>query len=113
MSLIVGLGSPHGDDQLGWVVVDRLRPGWPAGITVAKVDGGIGLLASLVGHEAAVVIDAAAPAGRPGTIRSYIWPSAEIGPLHTVEHARIRACRSASVGRDPRPFAKAREHLYH
>ena len=40
MSLIVGLGSPHGDDQLGWVAVDRLRPRLPAGISAHKVRGG-------------------------------------------------------------------------
>ena len=33
MSLIVGLGSPHGDDRLGWVAVDRLRLRLPAGIS--------------------------------------------------------------------------------
>ena len=33
MSLIVGLGSPHGDDQLGWITIDRLRPLLPAGIS--------------------------------------------------------------------------------
>ena len=31
MSLIVGLGSPHGDDQLGWVAIDLLQPRLPAG----------------------------------------------------------------------------------
>ena len=36
MSLIVGLGSPHGDDQLGWVAIDRLRPRLPAGISARQ-----------------------------------------------------------------------------
>jgi hydrogenase maturation protease len=79
MSLIVGLGSPHGDDQLGWVAVDRLRPRLPAGIISAKVPGGLELLEALEGHETVIVIDAVAPAGRPGTIRSFAWPSAELG----------------------------------
>jgi len=78
MSLIVGLGSPHGDDQLGWVVVDRLRPRLAAGITADKVHGGLELLDALGGHHAAIVIDAAAPAGRPGTIRSFAWPAPEL-----------------------------------
>jgi hydrogenase maturation protease len=78
MSLIVGLGSPHGDDQLGWVAIDRLRPRLPAGITADKVTGGLELLQCLGGHDAAIVIDAAAPAGLPGTIRSFAWPSPEL-----------------------------------
>ena len=44
MSLVVGLGSPHGDDQLGWVAVDRLRARLPAGIAADKVNGGVELL---------------------------------------------------------------------
>ena len=43
MSLIVGLGSPHGDDQLGWVAIDRLRPRLPASIFTQKVRGGLEL----------------------------------------------------------------------
>jgi hydrogenase maturation protease len=78
MSLIVGLGSPHGDDQVGWVVVDRLRPRLPAGITADKVKGGLELLESLGGHDTAVLIDAVAPKGRPGTIRSFAWPTPEL-----------------------------------
>jgi hydrogenase maturation protease len=86
VTVIVGLGSPHGDDQLGWIAVDRLRPRLPAGISAHKVPGGLELLECLKGQDSAVVIDAAAPAGRPGTIRSFAWPSpalAGCAPLST------------------------------
>jgi len=105
MSLVVGLGSPHGDDQLGWVVVDRLRPRLPAGITADKVHGGLELLECLEGHEAAVVIDAAAPAGRPGTIRSFAWPSTKLahcGPWSTHGLGLVQALQLAeTLGRLP------------
>jgi hydrogenase maturation protease len=78
MSLIVGLGSPHGDDQLGWVAIDRLRPLLPDAISARKVRDGFELLEVLEGHDSAVIIDAAAPAGRPGSIRSFKWPSPEL-----------------------------------
>jgi hydrogenase maturation protease len=78
MSLIVGLGSPHGDDQLGWVAIDRLRPLLRAGILARKVRDGFELLEVLEGHDSAVIIDAAAPAGRPGSILSFTWPCAEL-----------------------------------
>ena len=78
MTLIAGLGSPHGDDQLGWVAIDLLRPRLPAGISAQKIRGGFDLIEYLDGHDAAVLIDAASPAGRPGSIRSFTWPCPEL-----------------------------------
>jgi hydrogenase maturation protease len=75
MSLIVGLGSPHGDDQLGWVAIDRIMPRLPAGNSALKVNGGLDLLECLDARESAVIIDSAAPAGQPGTLRTFDWPS--------------------------------------
>jgi hydrogenase maturation protease len=79
MSLILGLGSPHGDDQLGWVAIDLLWPRLPSGTSAHKIRGGVELIECLGGHEAAVVIDAASPAGRPGSIRFFTWPCPELG----------------------------------
>jgi hydrogenase maturation protease len=76
--LILGLGSPHGDDQLGWEAIDRLRPHLPAGIIAHKVRDGIDLLECLEGQDSVIVIDAVAPAGQPGTIRSFQWPCPEL-----------------------------------
>ncbi len=78
MILIVGLGSPHGDDQLGWMAIDRLQLPLPAGITTHKVRGGIELLECLAGQELGIIIDASAPAGQPGSIRSFEWPCPEL-----------------------------------
>jgi hydrogenase maturation protease len=106
MSLILGLGSPHGDDQLGWIAVDRLRPRLPTGISAHKVQGGLELLECLEGQDAAVVIDAAAPAGRPGTIRSFAWPCPELTewtPWSTHGLGLVQAFHLAEVlGRLPR-----------
>jgi hydrogenase maturation protease len=76
--LVAGLGSPHGDDQLGWVVIDRLRPRLPAGVSTSKVLGGLELLECLEGQDEVIVVDASAPAGRPGTIRSFDWPCRDL-----------------------------------
>ena len=113
MSLIVGLGSPHGDDQLGWVAIDRLRPRLPAGIVRAtRSAAGSSCSSALEGQDAAVVIDAAAPAGRPGTIRSFAWPSPELARCASAEHARPGAGRGVATGRDTRPASPPREHLH-
>jgi hydrogenase maturation protease len=106
MTLIVGLGSPHGDDQLGWVAIDRLRPRLPAGIIARKVHNGIELLECVEGQDTAIVIDAVAPAGQPGTIRSFRWPCPELAacvPLSTHGLGLVEAFHLAeALGRLPR-----------
>ncbi len=80
MTVIVGIGSPHGDDQLGWMAIDRLRSRLPSDQAIAthKVRGGIELLECLAGQEVGVIIDAVAPGGKAGTIRSFDWPCPEL-----------------------------------
>lgn len=71
-SLAVGLGSPHGDDRVGWEVIDRLavRTQLPA----AKARDGVELLQMISGQVQVLVIDAAAPSGHPGRMRQFEWP---------------------------------------
>ena len=78
MSLIVGLGSPHGDDQLGWLAIDRLRSRLPSGVVAQRARHGVELLEHLEGHDSAIVIDTAMPTGNPGAIRLFDWPSPEL-----------------------------------
>lgn len=61
--LLLGIGSPFGDDNLGWRMLDALQerpldlPGWE--VCWQKVDRpGPGLLDRLQGADAAVLIDA-------------------------------------------------------
>ena len=76
--MIVGIGSPHGDDQLGWVAVDLLRPRLPSHVGAVKARGGLALLEWLEGQERVIVVDAAAPSGRPGMLRSFVWPARDL-----------------------------------
>jgi hydrogenase maturation protease len=105
MSVVVGIGSPHGDDQLGWVAIDRLSAGLPEGVIARKARDGIELLEHLDGHDRAILIDAAAPAGRPGTVRSFVWPAvelAEYAPFCTHGLGLVDALRLAeTLGRLP------------
>ncbi|HWE37358.1 MAG TPA: hydrogenase maturation protease [Isosphaeraceae bacterium] len=104
--LVVGLGSPHGDDQVGWAVVERLRPLLPPFATARAVGGGLDLLACLEGQDAAIVVDAAAPSGRPGRVHVLDWPCPDLvalRPLSTHGPGLVEALRLAEVlGRLPR-----------
>ncbi len=59
--VIIGVGSPHGDDQFGWTVVNELRPTLDlhSPFQLQKVNNPIDLIASLDQYNRVIVIDAA------------------------------------------------------
>lgn len=104
---IVGVGSPHGDDQVGWLAIDRLRPDLPTDVRAVKVSGGADILELLTdGHDEVVIIDAAAPAGCPGLFRSFQWTGRTPGgcaPSGTHGLGLVEALHLAeALGRLPR-----------
>jgi hydrogenase maturation protease len=102
---IVGLGSRHGDDQIGWIAIDRLRLHLPAGVSAVKAASGVELLEFLVGQEDIIIVDAAAPARHPGTVRSFVWPCADLAahvPWSTHGLGLVEALQLAqTLGRMP------------
>lgn len=77
-TLLVGLGSPHGDDRIGWLVIERLRSMPLDGITLRQARSPLDLLDWLEGIERLVVCDAARGTGPPGRTRHWVWPVAEL-----------------------------------
>jgi hydrogenase maturation protease len=73
---LIGIGSPHGDDAVGWEVVRRLqsRLSNKNGIHLHRLHGGNGLLHLLDGTRSLLLIDAAITGSRPGTIHRWTWP---------------------------------------
>ena len=66
---ILGVGSPAGDDQAGWLVVDALQG---AGLDACKLDRpGANLVSLLAGVDHVIVIDAMQGGGAPGEIRRF------------------------------------------
>jgi hydrogenase maturation protease len=75
-TVIVGVGSPFGDDRLGWAVADAVRESaWfrslaPECVRVECLDRpGARLLAALDGARHAIIVDAMRSGAPPGTIR--------------------------------------------
>ncbi len=107
--LVVGIGNPdRGDDGLGPAVASRLRSRVPLGVRILDCGGDIlGLVEEWDGSDAVFVIDAAAPASRPGRVHRLDLTASELpvglargsthafGIAETVELAR-------SLGRLPR-----------
>lgn len=86
----VGVGSPNGDDSVGWEVIRGL--GHRPNIEAYTVEGGQRILDFLDGQGTLVLIDALVTGGLPGRIHRFEWPDARIerlrpGSTHQVSPA--------------------------
>jgi hydrogenase maturation protease len=78
-TLIVGIGSPHGDDQLGWHVVDRLMDGPTRDqVQLRKAKSPADVLNWLSDIDILIVCDACYGLGPPGIARRWTWPTDEL-----------------------------------
>jgi len=69
---IIGIGSPSGDDQIGWRVVDALKGRLLPEIELIKLDRpGTGLIPLLENTSHVILIDAMQGGGAFGTIRHF------------------------------------------
>jgi len=75
---VFGLGSPHGDDAVAWLVVERLRTQAPANFRITAVDDPLQIVAQLDHCRQLTVIDACQGAGPPGSITRLRWPDARL-----------------------------------
>jgi hydrogenase maturation protease len=78
MIRVVGIGSPFGDDQAGWRVIELLRDSLAEPVELIALDRpGAALVNWMQGTEHLIVIDALSPQGAPGRVRQ-IDPDAEL-----------------------------------
>lgn len=73
-TLIVGIGSDHGDDQLGWLVAQALAQRQLPECEVRLAGTPSKLLNWLDGQERVICCDACRGAGPVGTIHRWQWP---------------------------------------
>lgn len=79
--LIIGLGSHHGDDQIGWKLAEEL--GRLTGIPFRQAAVPADILLWLAGIDELYICDASQNAGHPGKLHQWIFQS-EQHPLHDV-----------------------------
>lgn len=77
-TLCVGIGSPHGDDQIGWLIVDRIAELRFQGVTARRALSPADLLDWLGNFSRLVVCDACRGTGRVGSIHRWVWPNTVI-----------------------------------
>ena len=74
-TLVVGLGSSHGDDGLGWRVAEQLAAHCrDPGVTIRRALSPADILDWLDEAERLIVCDACQDLGAPGRVHHWLWP---------------------------------------
>jgi hydrogenase maturation protease len=75
---VLGVGSPHGDDQVAWKVVEHFRRKPIPGVDAIAVREPVRVLDHLEGCQRLVIVDATQSEAEPGTIIRPVWPAPEM-----------------------------------
>lgn len=81
---VIGLGSHHGDDQAGWLVIDRLRERLFPHERLNRILHPADLLEVAEKTDALIICDACAGEGAAGKIDRWRWPA---GPAVSTRHS--------------------------
>ena len=79
--LVIGIGSYHGDDQVGWFVAQQLARRLRDKADVRQALSPMDILNWIEGARRLLICDACRGSGEPGTIRRWTWPAAELERL--------------------------------
>ncbi|MFV1964945.1 MAG: hydrogenase maturation protease [Pirellulaceae bacterium] len=79
---VVGVGSPHGDDQAGWRLVELLEGEELPDTDVVAVRGAVSIVDCLQDCRTAILIDACRSGASPGTITRMVWPDPRVSLQH-------------------------------
>ena len=91
-TVVAGIGSPHGDDQVGWRLAAALkhRPHVPA--RVVTVCESTQLLDALPGCRRLIVVDACQSDGVVGSVTRLRWPDPRIAERHNHSTHGVNVC---------------------
>ncbi len=79
--LVVGLGSHHGDDRAGWLVLDQLEAcGYPRDFLL-RIAHSVDLLDRATPGQPLIICDACQGSGIAGRITRWLWPSDQLATL--------------------------------
>lgn len=77
-TLFVGIGSPQGDDQAGWLVADRLTAFAGPDLAIRRAKSPADLLDWLHDIERLIVCDACCGLSPIGVMRRWTWPLTDV-----------------------------------
>ena len=79
---IMGLGSPHGDDQVGWRLLDILRARASLNADTIVIRHAIELLDHLQACDRLILVDGCQTGAALGTVTRLEWPDPRIHTQH-------------------------------
>jgi hydrogenase maturation protease len=79
--LLVGLGSPFGDDRLGWHIAKTVQGRLPSRLEIRLATTPIALMDWLEGVERLMICDACQGGGCAGSARVWHWPDEALAPV--------------------------------
>lgn len=71
---VVGIGSPNGDDQIGWKLVEGLESSGEASYEAETIGSPMDLLDKLEQCDTLIVVDACQGGLAPGAVVERTWP---------------------------------------
>ena len=77
-TIVIGLGSPHGDDQVGWLLADEITQRAGAVVDVRAVTVPVNLLSAIESFGRVILIDAVRGNATSEQLQRWEWPSPEI-----------------------------------
>jgi hydrogenase maturation protease len=94
---VVGLGSPFGDDQAGWRLVELLeqRPDVPAQLKI--IHEATQLVDELAGCRKLIVVDACRGGMRSGALSRLSWPDPRIRQYHNHSTHGVGLCNALQL----------------
>jgi hydrogenase maturation protease len=95
--VILGLGSPHGDDRAAWEVIARLPP-LPRTAARAVADP-LAVTELPTGCELLIVVDACRGGRPPGTVREFRWPDPALGNERAVSSHGVALAAALDLAR--------------
>lgn len=82
-TLCVGIGSPHGDDQVGWRIMEQVDRMCIPDVQVRRAASPIDLLDWVQACGRLIVCDACRGAGGVGSVHRWNWPCPSFAELQT------------------------------
>jgi hydrogenase maturation protease len=96
-TVVVGVGSPFGDDQAGWRLVEILqrRPNVPA--RLKKVGEATQLIDELDGCNKLIIVDACRGVCKMGAVTRLVWPDSRIAKRHSNSTHGVGVCEALQL----------------